>query len=342
MYKVAILGLGQISYKIDEDPFRSLIWTHANTFIKHKKTKLVAVSDPDKNQIKSFLQFYNGAKTYTDNKKLLKQNNIDILSICTPTHTHFEIVKGVVKNNKPKAIFIEKPMGNNLSEAKNISEICKQNNIILAVNYMRRWDNSFTYVKDVIDTKKFGTIQSITAYGATAMLTSTSHHIDLMIYFGGEIEWLVGDIQTDYIRNVSGAPDPGGVALLKFKNGYFGFLKSTSKNDENYMLEIDIIFDDGRISIKEPLISNDLSEVRTWLFSPRKNTTVKQNTLVEYDGEKSYQPNERMLDAISDIIFCLENGCVPKSSGENSILVHNVIQSILESSTSNSKVIINE
>ena len=61
------------------------------------------------------------------------------------------------------------------------------------------------------------------------MLTSASHHIDLMVYFGGKIEWLVGDVQTDYIRNVFGVLDPGGVALLKFKNGYFGFLKSTSK-----------------------------------------------------------------------------------------------------------------
>ncbi len=34
MYKSAVIGLGQIGYKMDEDPFRKLIWSHSKAYIK--------------------------------------------------------------------------------------------------------------------------------------------------------------------------------------------------------------------------------------------------------------------------------------------------------------------
>ena len=52
MYKTAIIGLGQIGYKLDNDSFRDLIWSHSKAYTKHNNTKLIAVCDIDKEVMK--------------------------------------------------------------------------------------------------------------------------------------------------------------------------------------------------------------------------------------------------------------------------------------------------
>jgi hypothetical protein len=47
VYKTAIIGLGQIGYKLDNDSFRDLIWSHSKAYTKHNNTKLIAVCDID-------------------------------------------------------------------------------------------------------------------------------------------------------------------------------------------------------------------------------------------------------------------------------------------------------
>ena len=45
MYRVGIIGVGQIAYSIDHDNSRKFIWSHAKAYELHKKTKLVTASD---------------------------------------------------------------------------------------------------------------------------------------------------------------------------------------------------------------------------------------------------------------------------------------------------------
>ena len=118
MYKSAVIGLGQIGYKMDEDPFRKLIWSHSKAYIKHDKSKLVAVSDLDKEKYYNFNKIYPNISFYDNFKEMVELLDLDIISICTPTNTHLNIVKNILKINPPKAIFIEKPMGLDFLEAK--------------------------------------------------------------------------------------------------------------------------------------------------------------------------------------------------------------------------------
>lgn len=331
-YRAAIIGLGEIGYKIDKDPLRKLIWTHAKTFHSHTKTTLAAVSDIHKSNYDDFNNYYPNIKYYKDYRIMIKKLKFDIVSICTPTVTHLKVVKDLIRINPPKAIFIEKPMGINLSEAINITELCNKNHIILAVNYMRRWDNVYSFVDKYIKNSRLGNIQSITAYGSTALLTSTSHLIDLMILFGGDIDWLIGDLQQDYIRYIRGRPDPGGLAFIKFDNNCYGFLKGISKNEKNYMFEIDIIFSDGRIQIAEPWISNELPLLNVSKFSSRPNQESSFYKRLNKINFNNLNHNERMMDAVTDIIYCLNNDSKPKSNSDNSIQVHRFIESLKYSS----------
>lgn len=342
MLKAGIIGLGQIGYKIDEDLNRDLIWSHAKAYMRHPKIDLHAVSDNNKNQYNDFKLHYPDVSFFQNYLDMVGKKKFDLISICTPTH--LDLIKNIISSNPPKAFFIEKPMGSNLDEAIEISNMCKDKKIILAVNYMRRWDNAYIFVYEMIQKQKLGNLQNITAYGNTALLTSTSHLIDLMIYFGGHIEWLVGDLQKGYVREAFGDLDPGGISFIKFKKGHHGFLKGTSKNDDNVMFEIDLLFSDGRIKIMEPWITNDESDIQVQLFLPIDATEEKSyHILKNYSVEESYKKNERMIDAMSDIVNCISNKENPLSGGTNSIMVHKIINSIkLSSNNDNMRVCFDE
>ena len=308
MYNTAIIGIGEIGYKMDKDHSRKLIWTHAKTYITHSKTIFKAACDIDRANYADFKLSYPETVLYNSVSTMFDNESIDILSICTPTQSHLEIVKQVVSTASIKAIFIEKPMGKNLKEAEEIVKLCKDSGTILAVNYMRRWENKYRSIKKLIDDNIMGDLYSLTAYGSTALLTSTSHLIDIFLYYGGDIAWLIGKLQKDYVRKVHGVSDEGGCAFVKFKNGVFGFLKGISKNPYNYMFEIDIIGSKVRINISEP------GEIKcsTWMIE--KNPEFNTNG---YKGFYSHilknrfvnVPSERMINAISDIIsasfFCI-------------------------------------
>jgi len=336
MLKAAIVGLGQIGYKIDADPNRNLIWSHAEAYVKHPKIDLHSVSDFNKSQYNDFKLLYPNVPFFQNYMEMVNEIEFDLISICTPTPTHLDLIKNIISIRPPKAFLIEKPMGSNLEEAIEISNICKDREIVLAVNYMRRWDNAYISVSEMIKKQKFGSLQTITVYGSTALLTSTSHLIDLMIYFGGNVDWLVGDLQKGYVRKSFGNLDPGGLAFIKFKEGHYGFLKGTSKNDKNIMFEIELLFDNGRIRVSEPWLEDDKSIIKVQVFSPRIiNDANSYYRLEDYNPTESYEKNERMLDSISDILNCIDTANTPYSSSNNSLLVHKIVKSIKYSSDNN-------
>ena len=66
----------------------------------------------------------------------------------------------------------------------------------------------------------------------------------------------------------------GSIFSREHKYGIYKIAKEYDFAEICITSKANIIFDDGIISIKEPLISDDLSEIKTWLFSPRKNTIL--------------------------------------------------------------------
>ena len=340
-YKASVIGIGQIGHTIDSDSTRKFIWSHAKAYAHHPLTELTAISDPNKELCDNFKLEYPKVVAYNNHLQMLQRNKIQIVSVCAPTSLHLSLVRDVVKFAMVEAIFIEKPVGVSLEDSIEIDKLCKKNNIVLASNYMRRWDYKYKHVKSLIDKKAFGELQVITAYGATSLLTSASHLVDLLLYFGGEISWLIGELQQSYIRQVDDVKDYGGISLIKFNNNASGFLKATSINDENFMFELDLMFDKGRVRILESWDIDDQSDIEIMEFLPRSsNKSGKYKTLKSKSEECFLTRNERMLEAISDIINCIDSGDVkPASNGESAIEVHRVIRAIYQSEKSNQKVV---
>lgn len=328
MLNVGVIGLGLIAYDIDKDPNRNIIWSHIKAYQHINDVNITSVCDINRkvvDLIRNECEIKNG---YIDYKEMLRDNKFDIVSICTPIQTHFEIIKECIKNGV-KAIFCEKTISYSLDEIKEITELCEKNNVIIAINYIFRWDKFIQEVKKLLDSNSIGKIYSLVGYGSTALHTSTSHLIDLLVYFAdSKIEYVIGEIQQDFIRNVHGIPDVGGMGMIKFKSGATAFIKGTSLSPIKYMFEIDILGEHGRIRLYNNGMSYDIFK-----FSSCENSIGKNYESLELVYSKHNDvPNQRMIDAILNIIQGLTNGEQPISNIKTATESVKIIEGIKESS----------
>tara|TARA_Y100001935_G_scaffold254405_1_gene263359 strand:- start:1064 stop:2083 length:1020 start_codon:yes stop_codon:yes gene_type:complete len=325
--RAAVIGLGQSGFFLDLDPARKEIWSHSKAIAEHEKTNLVAVVDEDRTK-KSLIDEYHSLQKsiYFENiDEMLLTAKPEFVSVCSPTPTHLEMIKKIASCSSVRYVFCEKPVGISPEETNAIISICNEREIILSSNYMRRWDSKYRYIKGVIEKKKYGNLLAVNANGATALMTSASHLIDLMIYFSGSIEEVSGSKQINYVRRVHGIDDYGANAFFRFKNGATGHLKASSKSPEYYMFEIDLQFELGRIEVKDDgneIIESEFKKVGS-------NSGSDYMSLVK--NERKIQNNQRLLDAISDITDC-KFPCKPISNGDNALEVQKIIQGIMKSS----------
>ena len=326
MYKAGIIGCGNIATQIDNDSLRKEIWTHEKAYLSHPKINLVSASDSDLDKLNSMNSCYN---LYTDYLTMVTEEQLDIVSVCTPTNTHKEIIKKLCKT-KVKGIFCEKPVAELSASGRDIAKICKQNDIVIAVNFMRRWDPVFKKVKTLLDNGEIGKLQTITAHTGTALLMSASHLIDTILFLGGNIKSLYGKLQRDFVRNVHGQDDFGGHAYFETVEGVSGFLKATATSEDHLPFELDLIGSKGRIRIFNYGNEIEMSKFGDHQFMSRyKNWhTVKVN----------YEKEERMLNAIDDIIKCIKNKEEPASNAHTATYVNDFIEAIYKSDRNNSIV----
>ena len=91
--------------------------------------QVVAICDIDENNLNSAAKGFNGAKKFSDYRKMLDEmeKSIDAVTVSTPDHTHAPAAVGFMRAGKH--CFIQKPMTHTLEEARLLTEIAKEKNL---------------------------------------------------------------------------------------------------------------------------------------------------------------------------------------------------------------------
>ena len=126
--KIIVIGLGKIGLHYAFDDKRKQPASHIAAIMNNPNLKLVGVCDPDKKSLEKFHKKYDKKIiSEKDHFKLIeqlekKEIDFDIIVIATPEKTHFEVLKFCIskmsKTKTKKIIFCEKPMTQNLTQAK--------------------------------------------------------------------------------------------------------------------------------------------------------------------------------------------------------------------------------
>ncbi len=93
---------------------------------------------------------------YTDYRELLKREDIDAVSVCTPNFNHCEISCAALLAGKH--VLCEKPMAMNYAEALKMIEARDKSGKILTIGYQNRYNGKNALLKKFVDQDYFGEV----------------------------------------------------------------------------------------------------------------------------------------------------------------------------------------
>lgn len=155
MIKTAIIGFGGIAQAVHLKPHLELE--------KEGTAKLVAVCDVDTSRFEKKMEINMGGsdtglpesvKRYTDYKEMLEKEDIDMVDICVPTFLHAEISNYALKAGVH--VLCEKPMSLNYDLCQTMIETAKDTGKKLMIGQCLRFDNSYLYLKELLESGKYG------------------------------------------------------------------------------------------------------------------------------------------------------------------------------------------
>lgn len=231
---VLLIGLGKIGYVYDSNGIDDKhIFTHAKAILKDSRFNLKAVVETDEVRATWFSEETNVRWFGTIEEAGQCHDRYHVVIVATPTDTHLKVIESVTKHQITRCILLEKPIAYSVNEAEMIVKLCKQNDIALFVNYMRRSDVSATKIKEMIERSWLGeTIKGVCWYSGD-WLNNASHFFNLLEY------WLGGYESGELLVKTE---KPLGQSLLdvnvKFRFGYVVFLNSTFSKYEHNTIEL--------------------------------------------------------------------------------------------------------
>lgn len=291
-YNSAVIGLGNIGFQFNLDPLRKDIWSHVSAYEACENTVLTAAIELDQEKIDIFKQHHSNIPVYQSIDDLMKNFQIDLVSVCTPTKTHYSIIKELV-NYPVKAIVCEKPLYEDIDESLEMVRLCKEKNIKLIVNHIRRWDSHYLYVKKLIDNGKIGEIRAVNSIYPGQIFNIGSHLIDTIRMYINLNPKSVSAVSFD-LNN----PDPYISGWINFNNLLPCNITASGKR-EDLIFEIDIIGSEGRIKILE-----NGSKIELFEFKDSKRYSGYRELIpIEID---KIELNERFVEVIKDSIEVIE------------------------------------
>jgi len=195
------------------------------------------------------------------------KGKVDLVSIATPTFSHYKIAKFFLKNKIP--VLVEKPLTQNLKEAKKLIAISKENKTLLFVGHVERYNNAYLAIKKVIKNPLFIECHRLNPYPNRSLDISVV--LDLMIHDLDIILYLLKDdikkIDAKGVKILSSTEDIAN-ARITFKNGCVANITS-SRISQKRKRKI-------RIFMPQSYISLDYAQQTVEIYKKIKTKIVKK------------------------------------------------------------------
>jgi UDP-N-acetylglucosamine 3-dehydrogenase len=166
---------------------------HARAYKELESTNLVAICDVNPERAKNVANQF-GVKAYTDSTRMLKNKEIDAVSVCTWSTI---LAKEALKALKAgKHVLVEKPMAANTKQARKLLETAEENGLHLTVGFLMRFIPGLQNIREAIENKRIGELVCATAkrvsewperIGDVGVVKDTAiHDVDVMRYITNE------------------------------------------------------------------------------------------------------------------------------------------------------------
>ena len=189
---VGVIGVGAMGYN------------HARVYYRLEEANLIAVSDVSERTLNKVCEKYD-AKGYSDYEDLLKDPEIEVVSVCVPTTHHHDVVMKAIEYGKH--VLVEKPIAFSLEEAEEMIAAAKEKGVILGTGHVERFNPAVQKAKELIENDVIGDVVSASAKrvgpfpprikDVGVCIDLAIHDLDVMYYlFNEDVEQVYGTMSS--------------------------------------------------------------------------------------------------------------------------------------------------
>ncbi|MFO7926102.1 MAG: Gfo/Idh/MocA family protein [Halobacteriota archaeon] len=246
-YSVAVVGTG--------DPEQSdgyaMAYRHARGYERRDDCELIACVDTTGTKARKFSRTFDIEQTgvYEEYERMVVETQPDIVSVCTPTNTHAEIVMECAASDAVGAVHCEKPMAATWKECREMVAACEEHGVQLTFNHQRRFATPYRKAKAALDVGLIGELRRI-ELGGHDLYDYGTHLFDMCGYLTDQcpVEWVFGQIDPRDPAVVYGLyQETQALARWRYESGVEGL---ASTGDDGFIdCELRLVGDDGAIEV---------------------------------------------------------------------------------------------
>jgi predicted dehydrogenase len=239
--------------------------THAEAIAGQPDAELVAVADIDRGRAEKLAAQY-GVAAYPDLQQMLDREQLDAVTICTPSGLHGTHACQVMRSGRH--VLIEKPMDIQRETLDEVLRVQREAGVKLAVISQHRFDPAAQQVHELIAAGAFGRLvlgnasvawwrsqayydsaewRGTRALDGGVLMNQAIHSIDVL-------QWLMGPVRTVYayadtLTHRMESEDVA-VAVLRFANGALGTIAATTGSYPGDLTRIEVCGNQGAAVIE--------------------------------------------------------------------------------------------
>lgn len=145
--KVAVIGCGKIS------------GNHIKSYASNELTEIKYLVDIKEDRAKELAKTYDVPYTEEDYRKILDDEEVEAVSICTPNDTHAPIAIACL--NAGKHVLCEKPAALNMEQVNEMKAAADRNDRILNIGVVNRYNTAVNKIKQMIDAGELGRVYHV-------------------------------------------------------------------------------------------------------------------------------------------------------------------------------------
>ncbi|MDR1153080.1 MAG: oxidoreductase [Bacteroidales bacterium] len=133
------IQVGLASFGMSGKVFHAPILTH------HPGFRVSRIVERSKNEVKNTYPEITSVRSFDE---LLDDDNIELVVVNTPDHTHFEYARKALEAGKH--VIVEKPFTRTIGQGEDLLNLAERKNRMLSIFQNRRWDGDFLTVRQLI------------------------------------------------------------------------------------------------------------------------------------------------------------------------------------------------
>ncbi len=291
--RVAIVGLGKLG---------SL---HTKIYAALPNAEIVGICDTDINRLSELKCLFPNIALATTNYQELMKLKPDAISIATPTLLHFPIARFFLSHRVN--CLVEKPLSNNLSNARILLNLAKKNRVVLMVGHVERFNPAFKRIREIAKKPKFIECDRLSPFpnrslDISVVLDLMIHDLDIILSL---VQSKVKRIDAVGVQVLSNTTDIAN-ARISFQNGCIADI-SASRISRDSLRKIRIFLPKTYISVNyakqeaEIFTKTDAGIVQQRLDIPKDEPLKEEIAAFLSESEKKdpdFSQTEAILDAL--------------------------------------------